>query len=281
MNRVFGVAITLVWLVAMTALVRRDVLPYWTAQDAPRTAGHEGNFQAAILNDAGRRLGTSWVTTTHGPQLMTVRSATVIDLAAFGSILPVRGEMLIETDLTYEHDGMLMGFDLRLHGSGIPISVSGERLGNDYACTAQIGDTKTIVPLDWRLSEGLGEMMRPFTHLDDLYVGRRWRLRLIDPFSVFTGGGSVEFKTQLVTVTAKETIETNRGPVDCFRIETEGTVAWADDTGRVVRQEVRIPLLGKWHLEDEQFDRAALRASSGRLRGMDSVRSIDAAEQGE
>lgn len=271
MNRVFGVAITLVWLVAMTALVRRDILPYWTAEDAPKAAGRDGSFQAVIRSESGRRVGTTWVTTTPGPQLLTVRSATVLDLSSLSSILPVRGRVLLETDLTYEHDGTLLRFDFNLHGTGIPIAVTGERLGQDFACTAEIGGVKTVVPLDWRLSEGLGEMMRPFTHLENLHVGRRWRLRLIDPFSVLTGGGSVEFKTQLVTVTARESIAVRHGQVECYRIETEGAVAWADDAGRVLRQEVRIPLLGKWILEDEPFDRASMKDATGQLRGIEST----------
>lgn len=271
MNRAFGIVITLVWLAAMTALVRRDVLPYWTAQEAPRTVSREGAFQAAVRNEAGRRVGTTWVTLLPGPQLLTVRSATVLNLSALGRIIPVRGRVLIETDLTYEHDGTLIQFDFHIHGSGVPISVTGERLGRDFACTAEIGGMKSVVPLDWRMSEGLGELMRPFTQLENLHVGRRWRLRLIDPFSVLTGGGAVEFKTQLVTVTARENIVLADRRVECFRIETEGAVAWADDAGRIVRQEVNIPLLGRWLLEDEPFDRAAMKRAAGELRGVDSA----------
>ena len=266
MNRSFGVVITLVWLVAMTALVRRDVLPYWTAQAAPNQLTQAGRYQCKIANGAGKRIGTTWVSTTPGPQLVTVQSTTELDFAAMGSYLPARGKLLLDTDLTYEPDGKLFRFAFFLHGAGMPISVLGERLGHDYACTAKIGETTTIIPLDWRLSEGLGEMLRPFTHLEGLSVGHRWRLRLLDPFAVIKGG-AIEFKTQLVTVTAKETIEVRNKGVECYRIETDGTTAWADESGRVVRQEVLIPILGKWVLTDEEFDEDTFRRTTVAMNG--------------
>ncbi len=269
MNRTLGITISLVWLVAMAALVRRDVLPYWTAQAAPNHWSRSGSYQCAISNEAGRRVGTTWVTHTPGPQLITVQSVTAIDFAGLGSYLPVAGRLLIDTYLTYERDGSLMEFEFRLHGAGLPIEVSGERLGHDYACTARIGDVTTVLALDWRLSEGLGELLRPFTHLEDLHIGQRWRLRLLDPFAMITGG-SVEFRTQLVTVTAREKVEVSGQFVECYRIETDGATAWADDTGRVVLQEVRIPLLGRWRIEDEPFDKSAMRSTIARIRGKEA-----------
>lgn len=261
MNRSLGVVITLIWLVAMAALVRRDVLPYWTAQEAPNQLTRDDRYQCCISNGGGKRIGTTWATTTTGPQLTTVHSTTDLDLSALSGFMSAQGRLLLDTDLTYEPDGKLFRFAFFLHGAGVPISVTGERLGHDYACTAKVGTTTTIIPLDWRLSEGLGEMLRPFTHLEGLEVGRRWRLRLLDPFAVIKGG-NIEFKTQLVTVTAKEMIEHLGRGIECFRIETEGATAWADDTGRVVRQEVLIPILGKWVLKDEPFDQALWRAAT-------------------
>jgi len=261
MNRSLGVVITLVWLAAMTALVRRDVLPYWTAKDAPNQLTRDGKYQCGIANSAGKRIGTTFVTTTPGPQLTTVHSSTDLDLSALASYLPTQKQLLIDTDLTYEPDGRLFRFAFYLHGAAVPISVIGERIGHDYVCTATIGGTTTVIPLDWRVSEGLGEMLRPFTHLEGLHVGQRWRLRLLDPLAVLKGG-DIEFKNQLVTVTGRETIESRGEPVECFRIETEGTIAWADDSGRVVRQEVLIPLLGKWVLTDEVFDQELYRAAT-------------------
>lgn len=269
MNRFFGITITVIWLIAMAALVRRDVLPYWTAQDAPNQWSRAGGYQCGISNEVGKRIGTTWVTHTPGPQLVTVQSVIMIDLAGLGSYLPAAGRLLVDTNLTYEHNGGLMEFEFKLHGAGMPIEVSGERLGHDFACTARIGEVTTILPLDWRLSEGLSELLRPFTHLENLYVGQRWRLRLLDPFAMMTGG-KVAFRTQLVTVTGQETIRIGGREVECYRIETDGATAWADDQGRVLVQEVRIPLLGRWRIEDEPFDKERMRTTIIRIRGGDT-----------
>lgn len=261
MNRIFGIVITLTWLVAMAALVRRDIVPYWFAEDAPRSWAAAQEVQCGIFNDAGRRIGTSWSVITPGPQLVTTRGLTLIDLSALEGYLPIRGRLLLKTLLTYEADGPLVEFEFSLRGAGFPIEIAGERLGSDYACTAVIGGTRTVVPLDWRLSEGLGELARPFSHLDGLYVGRRWRLRLLDPFAVVTGG-SLEFKTQLATVTKMENVDVRGAELECFRVETEGSTAWVDRDGRIVRQEARIPLLGRWTLLNEPFDREEMRVTA-------------------
>ncbi len=245
----------LAWAVAMTALIQRDVVPFWTAQQPPAHVAHNSAFQVAIHNAAGTQLGTSWVTTTPIASITTVRSTTLLDLRRVASILSIQEQkpLLVETDLTYYSDGLLDRFRFRLLGAGMPIQVVGERYGRDFACTTTFGRTTRTIPLDGRLSECLAETLRPFTLLKDLHVGQTWRIRLLDPLSLLRGSGP-DFKMQLVTVTRRETIDHHGDTPDCFRIETDGTVAWADDTGRVLRQEVRIPLLGTWTLTDEPFD---------------------------
>lgn len=257
MNRILGMVIVGVWLVAMAALVRRDVLPYWLADEAPPTFAANAQYQYAIHNTAKKRIGTSWVTSVVGPQLTTVRSTTRFDLRGLAGILPHEGTVYLDTDLTYAAGSVLEEFRFTLSGAGVPIQILGERYGNDYACTAEIGETRTTLPLDTRQSEALGELLRPFTHLENLHVGRTWRMRLFDPFALIKSG-SVEFTTQLVTVTARETIVHQGRSVDCYRIEMPDAAAWADDQGRVLRQEVRLPLLGRWTISLEPFDESQL-----------------------
>jgi len=267
MNRIFGAVVIGTWLVAMTFLVRRDVLPFWSAQQAPsQIAPDRGSFQVAIRNEAGVRIGTTWITATPTENITTIQSTTLLDLRAIASILPLRKPLLCNTRLTYLSDGKLDQFSLKLKGAPIPIQVDGERCGPDFACSTTFGGTTKTVSLDGRLSECLAETLRPFTHLKGLHVGQRWRIRLLDPFSLLREQKPV-FKMQLVTVTEREAILHNGDRVDCFRIETEGTVAWADDTGRVLRQEVQIPLLGRWILTDEPFDWEARKKAMALDRG--------------
>lgn len=267
MNRAVGVIITMVWVVAMAALIQRDVVPFWAAQEAPGHVFPDDAFQVAIHNAAGVRLGTTWVTTTPTTAVGTIRSTTYLDLRLVAGILPVQRPMLLDSTLTYQA-GELSQFQFCLEGFGRAIRVVGERCGRDFACTTTLGQTTKTISLDGRLSEYLSETLRPFTHLDGLHVGQSWRIRLLDPFSVMPGigKGQPNFKMQLVTVTRRETIEHHGRRVACFRIETDGTLAWADDTGKVLRQEVQAPLLGRWILTDESFDRVARNAAIALIR---------------
>ncbi len=271
MNRMVGTVVCVAWLVAMTALVRRDVLPFWSAQEAPARLSPGEAFQVAIHNDTGTRIGTTWITTTPTTDLMTVHSTTALDLRLIDGLGPLGMRLLCDTCLTYLADGALDQFRLRVQGVGVPIEVVGERCGREFACTTTFGQAKSTLVIDGRLSECLAETLRPFTCLKDLKVGQRWRIRLLDPLSLLRGQGP-DFSMRLATVTGREAIKHAGRDVSCFRIETDGTVAWADETGRILRQEIRLPVLGRWILTDEPFDRNARRAAEeASRRGWDSA----------
>lgn len=244
----------------MVLLVRRDVVPFWSAQEAPSGVTPSASFQVAIRNSAGTRVGTTWVITTPTEGITTVRSQTLIDLRVVSALLPFDGPLLIVTTLTYHPADLLQDFKIRLDGAPVAVALRGERCGADFACTTTFGTAKKTVVLDGRLSQCLAETLRPFTHLRDLHFGQTWRIRLLDPLSLLQGQAP-ELKTQLVRVTARETISHDGQSVECFRIETEGTVAWANDQGRVLRQEVQIPLVGTWTLTDEPFDQETRHAA--------------------
>jgi hypothetical protein len=268
MNRIFGLTVTTVWLAAMAALVYRDVVPFWTAQEAPDQLVSDGAFQVGIRNSANVRLGTTWVRIVPTASITTVRSTTFLNLGAVVTPLPVAAAMIFDTTLTYQPDGTLGQFRFRLEGAPFPIRVVGERCGRDFACTTTFDQVKKTVPLDARLSECLAETLRPFTHLKGLHVGQSWRIRMLDHFSILQGKRP-ELKLQLVTVAGREKIRHGGREVECYRIETDGAVAWADDSGLVLVQEVQIPFLGKWTLTDEPYDQAARRAALGRVRDPD------------
>ena len=266
MNRAVGVLAAAFWLIAMTLLVRRDVLPFWTAQEAPAQALPNETFQIGICQATGNRLGTTWVRMAPTATITTVRSTTLLDLRAVSGLLPIQGPVIFDTHLTYQPGGLLDQFQFRVDGAPFVVHVVGERSRNDFACTVTVGEMKKTIPLDARLSEYLAESMRPFTHLKDLHVGQSWRIRLLDPFALLQGG-NLNLKMQLVTVTGRESIDHDGRQIACFRIETEGATAWADDAGRILRQDVQIPLLGKWTLTDEPFDPKARSAAIARVKG--------------
>src|SRR5262249_9129539 len=101
MNRFIGSILAASWLVAMAALIQRDVLPMWTAQEAPSTLLPAGEYQVGIFNRAGQRVGTTWFSSTPTP-LMMIRSTTSLDVSKISAILPVAGQWIFTTDLSYD-----------------------------------------------------------------------------------------------------------------------------------------------------------------------------------
>lgn len=268
MNRAFGAIITLLWLGFMAALVQRDVLPYWFAQEPPKQLVAQGEFQVAIRN-GDRQIGTTWVIARSMQRLATVQSTTLLNVHALSGIPLFSGEIGTETDLSYDESGQLSNFIFSIYGAGVPIRVSGERYAGDYAITAKLGAMTQFMSFDGQASRSLGDSLRPFTHLHGLTIGQTWRIRFLDPISLLKGE-TPEFEMRLVKVTARENIKHGGKDVLCYRVETDGTTAWADDTGRVLRQEVNIPLLGKWTMTDEKFDKAAYEDAKRRLKAMRS-----------
>ncbi|HWL95687.1 MAG TPA: hypothetical protein VNT79_19375 [Phycisphaerae bacterium] len=251
----------------MTALVQRDVLPYWRAQEPPAHQIPDGSFQVGITNAAGMRVGTTWVSAVRMADLVTVHSTTRLDLQGISNLMPFAGDLFLDADLSYDPQGRLDGFVFRMETSAVAARIKGTRYDSEFACIAQIGKVTQTMAMDAELSRYLGDSFRPFTHLENLHVGQTWRLRLIEPLAMLRG--AMEFSTRLVKVERRETIRHAGKDVSCFRIETEGTVAWADDTGRVLRQEVQVPMLGKWTLEDEAYndrDRLAAKKAMMNLR---------------
>lgn len=253
MSRTIGIIITAVWLACMGALIQRDVWPYWQAQDPPERQIPDGAHQVGILNSDGRRVGTTWVRTIRMAGNVTVQSLTQLEVGEISNLLPMAGSLFLDSELSYSDESVLDGFEFRMESAVLSARVKGTRFEGEFACIAEIGGMKQSMALDTALSRFLGDSLRPFTHLEGIQVGQSWRLRLLDPISMLRGSG-MEFRTQLVRVTARETITHRGGAVSCFRIETDGAIAWADERGRVLRQEVQVPLLGKWVIEDEPYN---------------------------
>lgn len=266
MNRLIGCILAVAWLIAMAALVQRDVLPMWTAQEAPEALLPAGDYQVGIFNQAGQRIGTTWVISSPTPQTL-IRSTTVLDVGKISAGLPVGGKWVFSTELTYDAQDALDHCKFTLNAPGLYGEVSAERLERDFSVIAKLGgdvhnrsgEIKKSMLLEGDLSRYLSETLRPFTYLDDLHVGQRWRIHLLDPFALMKNQ-SVEFQTQLAEVTRLESVLCQGHLIECFRVETPSATAWADKKGRVLKQEVLMPLIGKWTLIDEPVDLTARRA---------------------
>lgn len=254
MNRLFGVAVMLLWGAAMFALVRRDVLPYWQAAQPPRGAIPHGRLQSGIYLDE-RRVGVSQVITRRSGQMTHVRSRTMLDLSRLRlPALPLLPAALFDTEMSFDDEEVLQEFKTEVFGMhGLTIRVSGSLLGIDYSCQAQFGEARHGFSIDARLSQQVTEALRPFTQLSNLEVGQTWQIQMLDPASLLTGT-TANVRPMLVRVGGKDRIEHEGVARECFRIEADRATAWADEAGRVLVQVVDLPLIGKITVRDETFD---------------------------
>jgi hypothetical protein len=264
-NRWIGIATLALMLSVNAALLVRDFLPDWVAGEPPATRalelrdGDEINTQFGIYDRNGNRIGRSWTRTKRDSELVLVRHRTVIE----SLYLPVETDfkaVRIETRLNFHEQSRLD--DLRITVFGLPITVKLEGefyLPDDFACTWQVGPQRGEFQLPAHATRAIGDFIRPFESLTGLYVGKTWRLQLLNPLSgVVPDWGVRNMATNglLVRVTGTEGIEHRGEPVEAFVVQAEKIKAWVTPAGRVIRQEFDVPLLGKLLLVDEPFDKS-------------------------
>ncbi|MCK6457431.1 MAG: hypothetical protein L6Q92_13000 [Phycisphaerae bacterium] len=258
MNRLLSLVIVVVWAIAFSALVARDVLPYWRSDEPPRGFVPAGDYQVGLFDESDRRVGTTWVSVHNQANLLSVQSTTELS-----GVEPLGGAirlptLRLESAMAFSKpEQSLINFDADLRRDAEPlVSLKGLRLGEDFVCTVRVGSAVHDFSLDGRTSSLLTESLRPFHHLPALRVGQTWRLHVLDCLALLRNR-TATFTTRLARVVGRETIRHRGRPVECFRIETTDAIGWADAGGHVLRQRINLPLLGTWELRDEPFDRAA------------------------
>jgi hypothetical protein len=270
MYRLFAIAAVVVWLGAMAALVRRDVWPAWTAQDFPELKPGElikstrPQEQFGLFRGDGERIGTAWGTVSVSAGETLSITGTVL---LTGLPLMLR-DIRVETSTEFDAQGELDNFSLDVFGVPMTtIRVRGERHGIYFPCDIQVGPLHRQANLEMSASRMIGESLRPFTFLPSLRVGQSWRMQILDPISAAISRRA-EFTSVIATVTAKEVIYHNGESIECFVVQTapQQSKAWVDATGRVVRQEVEMPGMGRVVVKDEPYDERAREKARERVR---------------
>lgn len=255
MMRWFGIGVVMLWLAAMSVLFYLDVWPHWIAGDPPvqmpdAKAGESlQHFQNAILGPRGR-IGTSWV------HFYTRRKSTLVHTQTVLYGLPLLPPILVDSELTYPEDGKLDTIKIIITGAPIRLEFNGENYGMDFSCELITGpgpDDRYGFKLDADAAATMSDALRPFTLLRGLHVGKTWRMRLINPLPALRGGRA-KFESHLVRVTALEPIDHQGEKIECFRIESPHLKAWADVSGRVLVQQVDLPVFGRMILRQEPYD---------------------------
>lgn len=269
LNRWIGILSIVVMLAANAALFTFEIAPDWFSGDPPINPNlqlapdEQRRVQVGIFDRSGRCVGRSWTTAGRAAALTDVNISTFLDIIDLPGGLRTP-PALVEINLQYQHaDGIVDEWQLDVLGLGIPISLHGERIPpGEFPCRWQIGDQHGTLYLRADATRALGDVIRPFDEMPNLYVGRTWRLRLVNPLSQLTPGLAAEalaVESVLVRVRSVEALEHDGRTVDAFRVEAPGAVAWVSPEGRVLRQVVQLPVLGELTLRDEPFDEAEMR----------------------
>ncbi|MFQ5425374.1 MAG: hypothetical protein ACE5F9_15520 [Phycisphaerae bacterium] len=114
MNRTIGIIVTLLWVGAMAALIERDLVPFWTAQEPPSRNAPESRLQVGLFDDGGRRVGTTWITTHRAPDETTVQSTTSFELGRLTALLPGLKKLVLDSSLVYDADGGVAAWPILL-----------------------------------------------------------------------------------------------------------------------------------------------------------------------
>lgn len=273
---------TLFMLASNVTLFVRDVLPDWLAGPPPGVDelappdDSDRRLQIGIFDANGRNVGRSWLILSWLDGTLHVDSSTwlgTMDLPA-GLVTP---EVLIETRLRFRAEDRLLD-DLWLRVSGLPekVQARGELYESYFGCTWRVGrHAGGQFVLDAQATRAMGDVLRPFGRLPALYVGRTWRLQLLNPLTaVVPGLAEHELLTpaELVRVTGKETIRHGGVDREVFIVQARSVKAWVAPAGDVLRQEVNLPLVGRLTLLDEPFDRARFEQTK---RGLSSAAPED------
>lgn len=267
LNRWLGILLFALMAGANVALFMHDVLPRWSAGSPPTPQvvtlrpGEIRWVQTGIFDSRNRNIGRSWTRVHRGPTVSTHEVYTYLDRVLLpGTTLP---PIHVQMKLTYQKNQELVD-DLRLHLFGLPfvVQLEGGLVSSEFPIVWKFGEQRGQFILDAEATRALGDALRPFERLPNLEVGQAWRMELLNPLSGLIPGvrdAGIDVSGVLVRVTRKETIEWSGQQVEALRVEAPNSVGWVAPDGRVLRQEVDLPLLGKVVIVDEPFNETIYR----------------------
>lgn len=262
MRRLFDLTIVAIWLCSLAALVWHDVWPTWTAgappiQVPPGEVDKPIRMQFAIDAKRWGHIGQSWAEFWRMNSGAMARSTTVLEAG------PLRKPIRVDSYVGFGDKDRLDEMKVWVYGLPAKVEVEAASYGEDFPCIIRVGDQRHEFTLRQEMASAFAEVFRPFVYLKGLHVGQTWRIASINPLGSLWGEDPAP-QPVVARVVSREEIEHLGRKVDCFRVETQGAAAWVDDEGRVLLQEVDLPMLGKVSIRLlDDFDQEALRKARG------------------
>lgn len=247
------IAITAFWLHAMTLLTLREVVPAFRSARESAEGLRYADLGRGLTGVKDTRMGLYKVGPGQG--LRALRRVGTLDrrVRAWGETLRVRVRITLDieallpwlrawsgrvAEITFQSKavrGRLVSLQMQIRQAGKEaplVSVTGAAAGDKLSLRAEtpLGVLKRVIPYDTRFVVAAGET--PAMGMPKLRLGRRWKVRLLDPLS-----GRI--RERWARVTRREVIEWRGEEVPCYVVEVDDdrikSTAWVDDAGTVLK----------------------------------------------
>lgn len=260
-NRIFVLAVVVLWLSSMTWLVTERILPSFIEGEPPIAEAYEtGQAVAWAVEWEGRPVGyaasvrlsgVGGATDLHNRVLL--EDIPLMDLAPtwMRSTIGDLGDITFDARTRIEFDaiGNFSAFESRISINELPsvLNISGRVENSFLELHVRSGDVSYTTPIYLPDSKALNEVLFPDAKLPHMYVGRSWREEIYSPFH--SPGNPVEL-VQAEVVSA-EGIQYGDEVRKTLRIEYRAMTgsgvpqeanlqaeSWVEPSGNVLRRDV-------------------------------------------
>jgi hypothetical protein len=262
LNRWLGIASVCMMLAVNAALVVRDVAPAWSAGSPPvsgmfELAGNQPYHQKfGIYNAESRRLGASWTVAQKSGDSLNATSRTIFESFRLGG--QAVSKLMITTRIQFNAARQIDQLTIKVEGLEDLIELKGDFVEpDDFACRWEAAGKVGTFNLPAEMLRTFSDATRPFDSMKDLRIGQTWRMQVFNPLAgLMPDGGGTAFSggTTVVRVSGQENLFVNGRNLPVFIVEADGAVAWVAPDGRVLRQEIDLPVLGRLVLIDEPYE---------------------------
>lgn len=291
-NRIFVLAVVVLWLSSMTWLVSERILPSFFDGEPPLAEAYEtGQAVAWGVEWQGRPVGYAASVRLSGVggstdlhNRVVLQDIPLMDLAPawMRSAIGDLGDITFDARTRIEFDslGNFSAFESRISINDLPsvLNISGRVEDSFLNLHVRSGDISYSTPIYLPDSKALNEVLFPDAKLPQMYVGRCWREEIYSPFH--SPGNPVEaVQAKVVSV---EAIRYGGELRRALRIEYRTMAgsgvpqdaglqaeSWVEDSGNVLRRDV---YLGSSKLRFTRLEKTEARAV-GRLLLEDLLRT--------
>ncbi len=237
-DRLLGILIPGFWVIMMFLLVRRDLIPMWTASRPPSYKTLlERRLQAESYRMgvwwSGNKLGVSRtrIEPSHGDLTYGLENHTTLNTP-----FPGLNDVEIRSQTRVGRDYQLRDFTSTLRTGELTGKVFAQVEGNWLRVEMRVNGEQAMthrVPYDagGTFSNGLS----PFVQMPDLTVGKEWTIHSVNPLNGGTESGTAR-------VVELETLAWEGEEVEVFRVvltsERAEATSWIDRTGRILKEEI-------------------------------------------